>query len=221
MKILNERADHVQLDHGPRPPEQRQDGTVHSPGAVMHALTRALERLGAGTALSAEEAHDAVRASARRRSRRRARRLLPHRLARQGRDSRRARGHRTCRARADDRPGTAGFAHDRLLDTCGTGGDAAGTINISTAAAIVVAACGVPVVKHGNRAATSRAGSADVLAALGVAIDPEPDVSSRCLAETRSRVLVRAQISPGSGAARAGEAQSAVPYRLQLDRAAL
>jgi anthranilate phosphoribosyltransferase len=68
-----------------------------------------------------------------------------------------------------------------ILDTCGTGGDVRGTFNVSTAAALIVAACGVKVVKHGNRSATGRAGSADVLEKLGVKLELPPNALRRCL----------------------------------------
>jgi anthranilate phosphoribosyltransferase len=69
------------------------------------------------------------------------------------------------------------------IDTCGTGGDASGTYNISTAVGIVVASLGVPVAKHGNRALSSKSGSAEVLAQLGVNIEAEGPVLEKCLAE--------------------------------------
>jgi anthranilate phosphoribosyltransferase len=87
-------------------------------------------------------------------------------------------------ARAMRRFAASVEAPEGVVDTCGTGGDAKGTINVSTAAAFVARGAGVTIAKHGNRAATSQAGSADVLEALGAGIELGPEQVSLCIKET-------------------------------------
>jgi anthranilate phosphoribosyltransferase len=84
----------------------------------------------------------------------------------------------------------------RLLDTCGTGGDGSGTFNISTTVAFVAAGAGVPVAKHGNRAATSKCGSADVLAELGVNLDLTPEQAGQCIDEIGIGFLFAPKLHP-------------------------
>jgi anthranilate phosphoribosyltransferase len=85
-----------------------------------------------------------------------------------------------------------------VFDTCGTGGDRSGTFNISTASAIVLAACGLHVAKHGNRSVSSQCGSADVLEALGVNIQATPDIVERCLADAGVAFLFAPTFHPAT-----------------------
>ncbi len=101
---------------------------------------------------------------------------------------------RAMRANAHRVPTTT--AADTLLDTCGTGGDKSGTFNISTTVAFVAAGAGLKVAKHGNRAASSKCGSADVLGELGVNLDLTPEQVGKCVDEVGIGFLFAAKLHP-------------------------
>lgn len=102
------------------------------------------------------------------------------------------------------------FSQERLVDTCGTGGDGSQTFNISTAAAVVAAACGVKVAKHGNRKITSQSGSADVLVELGVEIACDGDTAQRCLDRAGVCFLFAPQFHPAMR--HVSEARKSLPF---------
>src|SRR5262249_54871066 len=133
-------------------------------------LSSALERLAAGASLTASDCQDAVAAILDGGMPEAAVGAFLAALHIKGESAQELLGAvRAIRQRmiSFDADGAAG----PCLDTCGTGGDGADTVNVSTAAAIVAAACGVRVVKHGNRAASGRSGSSEVLDRLGIAVD--------------------------------------------------
>ena len=98
-----------------------------------------------------------------------------------------------------------------VLDTCGTGGDGKNTVNVSTAAAIIAAGAGVPVAKHGNRSASSRVGSADVLAELGIAVEAPPEAAGRVLSEANIAFLFAQEHHPAMKYAAAPRRELGVP----------
>jgi anthranilate phosphoribosyltransferase len=98
-----------------------------------------------------------------------------------------------------------------LVDTCGTGGDRSGSVNVSTMAALIAAGAGVHVAKHGNRAQSSRCGSADVLEALGVVIDLGPDGVARCVREAGVGFCLAPRYHPALRFAGAARRELGVP----------
>jgi anthranilate phosphoribosyltransferase len=103
-----------------------------------------------------------------------------------------------------------------LADTCGTGGDHSGTFNVSTSAALLVAACGQPVAKHGNRAASGRCGSADVLEALGVDVALPPEGVERCVREAGIGFLFAPTFHPAMKFAAVPRRELGVPTLFNL-----
>jgi anthranilate phosphoribosyltransferase len=100
---------------------------------------------------------------------------------------------------------------ESAVDLVGTGGDGACTVNISTMAAVVVAAAGIPVVKHGNRAASSACGAADLLESLGIPLDLGPDAVARCVEEVGIGFCFAARFHPGMRHAAVARREMGVP----------
>ena len=121
-------------------------------------------------------------------------------------------GARAMRARAV----RVNVASPVILDTCGTGGDGLKTFNLSTLAALVAAGAGVAVAKHGNRSVTSACGSADLLEALGVAVDVEPAVVERCIAEAGFGFMFAPRFHPAMKAVAAIRKELGVPTIFNL-----
>ena len=138
--------------------------------------------------------------------------------ARQGRDGRRSARLRGAMRRLARRPSLP--PGPPAIDIVGTGGDASGSFNLSTGAALLVAAMGVRVVKHGNRSVSSRSGSADVLEALGPAAAARRDALPATASPPRLHVPVRAALPPGDEGNRAGAPRARRAHGVQPARSA-
>lgn len=168
-------------------------------------LAHAVTRLGAGANLTESEAHDAVAMIVDGRASDVAIATFLTALRIKGETADELTGAvRSVRARMTPLDVTI----RGLLDTCGTGGDTANTVNISTGAAIVAAACRVPVAKHGNRSASGNSGSAEVLTELGIAVDADPTTLCRCLSDVGITFLFAPKFHPAL--------RFAAPVRRQL-----
>ncbi len=174
----------------------------------MTALAGALKRLVAGTELTAEDVYESVSEVIAG--------TAPDALIAAFLTALRVRGE-TAVALAGavrairERMVTLEGPYPSLLDTCGTGGDGAATINISTATALLCAACGATVAKHGNRSASGNSGSAEVLTELGVAIEPAPAVLHRCLSELGITFLFAPRFHPALR--HVGPVRKQLPFR--------
>ena len=221
VKILNQRADHVQLVDQPRPPGQRQDRTAHGPGAVMDPVTACLRALSSGGTLSRRRGRARRRRAAGRRGLRGGRRGVPDRPADQGRDGRRAGGGRPGGPRADDPLGE----RRSLRSACSTRAGPAATGRARSTSRRRRRSSWRPAACRSSSTATARprATRAARTSSRRWAWRPirGPTCCARCLAELKIAFLFAPRFHPGLRRVAAGPASAPVPDDLQPGRPAL